>query len=63
MKQFFTTKRDVNGNRYTLLIDNEKKEFKADYNTTSDYSFYVTISKPDRQKLISQLLLSGYTEK
>ena len=60
MIQKFTTKRDANGNRYTLEIDHDKKRFYPDYNTTCDYSEYITISKTDRQKLMDQAEAAGY---
>ena len=58
----FTTKRDKSGNRYTILINDNFREFKTDYNTTHDYSDYIEISKKDREKLINKLLLVGYKE-
>lgn len=61
MIQKFTTKRDANGNRYTLEIDHDKKRFYPDYNTTCDYSEYITISKTDRQKLMDQAKTAGYS--
>lgn len=60
MIQKFTTKRDANGNRYTLTIDHNKKRLYPDYNTTCDYSEYITISKTDRQKLMDQAEKEGY---
>lgn len=61
MIQKFTTKRDTNGNRYTLIIDHEKKTVKKDYNTSWDYSDFVTITKADRRKLAADAENAGYT--
>lgn len=61
MIQKFTTKRDNNGNRYTLLIYHENRMYRADYNSTLDYSDYITITRRDRQKLIEQLEAANYT--
>lgn len=60
MIQKFTTKRDTNGNRYTLIIDHEKKRYYPDYNTTSNYTDYITITKTDRQKMMDHLDENGY---
>ena len=57
----YTTKRDTNGNRYTLIIDHVTKSFTTDYNTSRCYDDYITISKRDRKKLIDNLLLNNYT--
>jgi len=57
----YTTKRDVNGNRYTLTVDDFHKTFERNYNPYS-YTDYITITKRDRNKLIDQLLENGYTE-
>ena len=61
MIQRFTTKRDANGNRYTLIIDHDNKRIYPDYNTTCDYSGYITITKTDRQKLMDQAESAGYS--
>jgi len=58
----FTTKRDRNGNRYTLRVDTNKKTFHRDYNDSWHYDEYITIGKRDREKLIDQLILNGFME-
>lgn len=60
MIQKFTTKRDTNGNRYTLVIDTDNKTYARNYNPLN-YSDYITIGKRDRQKLIEQLDAEDYT--
>lgn len=57
----YATKRDINGNRYTLIVNTESKTFQRSYNPF-DYSDYITIGKRDRNKLIDQLTSEGYTE-
>lgn len=57
----FTTKRDINGNRKTLLINPEARTYKRDYNSAHDYSDYITITSKDREKLINELDAIGYT--
>lgn len=57
----YATKRDINGNRYTLIVNTENKTFQRSYNPF-DYSDYITIGKRDRNKLIDQLTSEGYTE-
>lgn len=57
----FTTKRDVNGNRYTLEIDTDKKTYNRSYNTSNCYEDYITITKRDREKLAAELENAGYT--
>ena len=56
----YATKRDINGNRYTLIVNDRNKTFDRSYNPF-DYSDYITISKRDRIKLVGQLLENGYT--
>lgn len=58
----FTTKRDINGNRYTLEIDTENKTYNRSYNTSFDYADFVEISKKDREKLIDSLENNGFVE-
>lgn len=60
MKQYFTTKRDCNGNRYTLIIDHAARTYKKDYNTAHNYGEYITITKTDRRKLAEQAESAGY---
>ena len=55
----FTTKRDTNGNRYTLTINTNLKTYSRSYNPF-DVSDYVTIGKRDREKLVEQLEDDGY---
>lgn len=60
MKEFFRTKRDINGNTYTLIIDHEGKTYKTNYNPF-DYSEYITIGKRERRDMIARLKEAGYT--
>lgn len=55
----FTTKKDRNGNRYTLIIDTEAKTVKRDYNPFS-VSDYVVITKKERERLFDEAILNGY---
>ena len=57
----YATKRDINGNRYTLIVNDTEKTFERSYNPY-DYSDYITIGKRDRNKLIEQLIENGYTQ-
>lgn len=59
----FTTKRDINGNRYTLKVDYENKVYYRDFNDSWNYDDYITIGKRDREKLIKQLEEQGFTRK
>lgn len=61
MKEYFKTKRDINGNTYTLIIDHEKKTFSRDYNPFN-YSGYITITRKERATLINNLQESNYQE-
>ena len=57
----YTTKRDINGNRKTLIVNTEAQTYRRDYNTSRDYSDYITISAKDRNKIMQQLDEAGYT--
>lgn len=61
MKEYFKTKRDINGNTYTLIIDHENKTYKTDYNPFNS-SDYITIGKRERYRMIKNLHESGYTQ-
>lgn len=56
----FATQRDINGNRYTLVIDTENKLFSRNINPYN-YSDYISIGKRDRNKMISELEKDGFT--
>ena len=56
----FTTKRDINGNRKTLIVNTEAQTYRRDYNTSRDYSDYITITTKDRNKIMQQLDEAGY---
>ena len=60
--QLFTTKRDRNGNRYTLIINHNARTFWRDYNPW-DASEYIEIKKSDRDKLIRGAIQAGYEER
>ena len=57
----FKTKRDVNGNTYTLVIDTEKKTFCRGYNPFCKGDF-VEITKKARNEIIKQLEAYGFCE-
>lgn len=57
----FKTKRDTNGNTYTLIIDTEKQTVKRDYNPF-DKSDYVVIGKNDRERLYKNCIACGYSQ-
>ena len=61
MTELFKTKRDINGNTYTLVIDHEDKTYKTSYNPFN-YSDYITIGKRERYRMIKNLHDSGYTQ-
>ena len=61
MREYFKTKRDVNGNTYTLIIDHENKTYRTDYNPFNS-SDYITIGKRKRYRMIKNLHESGYTQ-
>ena len=61
MIQRFVTKRDINGNRYTLIIDHTNKTFTRDYNIWH-YDGFKTIGKRERKQLINDCIAAGYTE-
>ena len=56
----FTTKRDINGNRKILIVNTEAQTYRRDYNTSRDYSDYITITTKDRNKVMQQLDEAGY---
>lgn len=56
----FTTKRDRNGNRYTLIIDTEAKTVKKDFNPMYAGD-YIEITRKDRSRLFDEIIGSGYT--
>lgn len=58
----YTTKRDINGNRKTLVVDHSDKTYKRDYNTAYNYADYITITSKDRNKIMQQLENNGYKE-
>ena len=51
MIQKYITKRDINGNRYTLIVDHINKTYKTDYNPFRDSDEYITIGKREKHKL------------
>lgn len=57
----YTTKRDANGNRYTLIVDHEKRTFKKDFNSSWCYDDFVTVTKRDRNRIAEELESQGYT--
>lgn len=61
MIERFKTKRDINGNTYTLTIDHTTKTFNRGYNPFNK-SDYIEIGKRDRNRMIDKLIEAGYTE-
>ena len=59
MIQKFATKMDVNGNRYTLIIDHARRVYIADYNPFS-YDGYIIIGKRERRAMIDELQAARY---
>lgn len=55
----FTTKRDRNGNRYTLIIDTEAKTIKKDFNPFYSGD-YIEITRTDRRRLFDEAIKSGF---
>ena len=51
----FATKRDVNGNRYYLGIDTDKKTFARERGKWYSREDVTEIGKNDRRKMIDQL--------
>lgn len=62
MMQQFITKRDTNGNRYTLIIDHDNKTYKRDYNPYFLKGFYIEVTKKQRREIIQDLDENGYKE-
>ena len=58
----FSTKRDINGNRYYLAIDTDNKQFSRTSATWYTQSDVITITRTERRKLISDLEKSLFAE-
>lgn len=58
----FSTKRDVNGNRYYLGIDTDNKTFSRERGKWYGRDDVTEIGKRDRRKLIDDLQENGFTE-
>ena len=58
----FATKRNINGNRYYLGIDTEKKSFSRERGRWYSRNDITEITKTDRRKIIEQLENAGFTE-
>lgn len=58
----FSTKRDVNGNRYFLGIDTEKRVFSRESVHWYGKEDVIEIKKSDRQKMIDDLQAAGFSE-
>lgn len=57
----YKTKLDVNGNRYYLTIDTDRKIYKKDYNLWGNDND-IEITKKDRRQIVEQLDSEGYHE-
>lgn len=58
----YATKRDINGNRYYLGIDTDKKVYSRERGKWYSREDIVEISKADRRKVIDCLIAAGFTE-
>ena len=59
MIQKFTTKRDVNGNRYTLIIDHTARTYKNDYNPMHPQDF-AEVTRKALRELRNEAIEAGY---
>lgn len=59
MIQKFTTKRDRNGNRYTLTIDHTAKTYKNDYNPFYPQDF-AEVTRKALRELRQEAIEAGY---
>lgn len=59
----FATKRDLNGNRYYLGIDTEKKTFSRERGKWYSREDIIEVGKTDRRRMINDLERAGFTEK
>ena len=57
----YKTKRDVNGNRYFLTVDTDKKTYKKDFNCWGKDQD-IEITKKARREIINQLDEENYKE-
>jgi len=57
----FVTKRDNNGNRYTLEVNHTEKTYKKDYNIMF-YDGFIEITKSAMRGLEGLYKKQGYTE-
>lgn len=58
----YATRRDINGNRYYLGIDNETFIFSRERGSWYGRADIIEISKRDYHKILEQLQRAGYTE-
>ena len=58
----FATKRDINGNRYYLGFDPDKKIFSRERGKWYSREDITEIGKIDRRRMIDNLTAAGYTE-
>lgn len=58
----FATKRDINGNRYYLMIDTEKKIYSRQPHRWFCREDFTEVTKTDKRRLIETLKKDGYTE-
>lgn len=57
----YKTKLDINGNRYYLTVDTDRKTYIKDYNLWSKDGD-IEITKKQRRDIITQLETEGFTE-
>lgn len=56
----FCTKRDINGNRKILIIDERTKEYSTKFNMIYGRSDFVEVSATDLKKLRQAVENNGY---
>ena len=56
----FATKRDINGNIYSLVIDLSAREYSQNNWIDSDF---IRISRADMRRIIETLNITGYKSK
>lgn len=58
----YSTKKDINGNRYFLGIDTDKKVFSRESAHWFCREDIIEISRKDRRRIVDELENNGYTE-
>ena len=58
----YATKRDINGNRYYLIIDTEAKTYALTPSKWFNKEDYITATKTDKRKAQANIEELGFTE-